>query len=90
MGFEFEAFQGLETGNREVASHVINRDGVRLVFKSTLQPKDEEFSRYLARHGDGIKDIALEVKDVEKIYKKAVANGAVSIKEPHTVKDKNG
>lgn len=90
FGFEFEAYSGLETGARHVSSHVVNRDGIRLVFQSALEPHNKEFTEYLSRHGDNIRDIAFNVEDVERIYKNAVARGAKGVIEPHTIKDEHG
>lgn len=42
FGFEYLAYQGLETGNRTTVSHAVQRGGVILVFKSSLSEKDQE------------------------------------------------
>jgi len=36
MGFEYVAYQGLETGNRDVVSHVIRNGDICYVFQSPL------------------------------------------------------
>jgi 4-hydroxyphenylpyruvate dioxygenase len=50
----------------------------------------KEHSNHLAKHGDGVKDMALAVEDCEKAYKVAVSRGAVSVKEPTKLEDKDG
>ncbi|KAL0476391.1 4-hydroxyphenylpyruvate dioxygenase [Acrasis kona] len=88
MGFKHVAYRGLETGSREVVTHVINQKGIYLAFSSTLRPNNKEMGDWLSLHGDGVKDVA--VSDVDAIYNAAVTNGATSIKEPHEVKDESG
>ncbi len=48
---------------------------------------DTEIARHHARHGDGVKVIALSVPDVERAYREATARGAVGVAEPFTVTD---
>uniref|UniRef100_A0A6Q2Z7P1 4-hydroxyphenylpyruvate dioxygenase n=1 Tax=Esox lucius TaxID=8010 RepID=A0A6Q2Z7P1_ESOLU len=43
MGFEPLAYKGLETGSREVVSHVIKQDKILFVFESALNPGNEGF-----------------------------------------------
>ena len=44
----------------------------------------------VARHGDGVKDIALLVPDATEAYRQAVQRGARGVEEPHTVEDDHG
>jgi 4-hydroxyphenylpyruvate dioxygenase len=92
FGFEHLAYQGLETGHRDFAVHVVKNGDVRFAFKTPLQPSDgtDEFTLHLAKHGDGVKDVAFSVDDSAGIYNKAVSRGAVSVKEPETLKDEHG
>uniref|UniRef100_A0A8D0GXD8 4-hydroxyphenylpyruvate dioxygenase n=1 Tax=Sphenodon punctatus TaxID=8508 RepID=A0A8D0GXD8_SPHPU len=83
MGFEEMAYKGLETGSRNVVSHVIKQDKVRLTPGSTLEKRGEPLN-----HGDGVKDVAFEVEDCDFI--KARERGAVIVKEPWTEEDKYG
>uniref|UniRef100_A0A8B9LVT3 4-hydroxyphenylpyruvate dioxygenase n=1 Tax=Astyanax mexicanus TaxID=7994 RepID=A0A8B9LVT3_ASTMX len=41
MGFEPVAYKGLETGSREIVSHVIKQDKILFVFESALNPGNE-------------------------------------------------
>uniref|UniRef100_A0A3B5L0R7 VOC domain-containing protein n=1 Tax=Xiphophorus couchianus TaxID=32473 RepID=A0A3B5L0R7_9TELE len=65
MGFEPLAYQGLETGSREVVSHAIKQDKIIFVFQSPLNPGNEEMGEHLNKHGDGVKDIAFQVEDCD-------------------------
>jgi 4-hydroxyphenylpyruvate dioxygenase len=44
----------------------------------------------LEHHGDGVKDVAFRVDNVDAIYNAAVTNGAISIQEPTDLKDEDG
>uniref|UniRef100_A0A8K9WR23 4-hydroxyphenylpyruvate dioxygenase n=1 Tax=Oncorhynchus mykiss TaxID=8022 RepID=A0A8K9WR23_ONCMY len=90
MGFEPVAYKGLETGSREVVSHVIKQDKILFVFESALNPGNEEMGEHLMKHGDGVKDIAFQVEDLEFLIKKAKERGAVVVKEPWIEQDSYG
>jgi 4-hydroxyphenylpyruvate dioxygenase len=47
-------------------------------------------SDHVAKHGDGVKDIALAVPDVDKAYAHATAAGARGVTEPHDLTDEHG
>ncbi|XP_036436407.1 4-hydroxyphenylpyruvate dioxygenase [Colossoma macropomum] len=90
MGFEPLAYKGLETGSREVVSHVIKQDKILFVFESALNPGNEEMGEHLIQHGDSVKDIAFQVEDCDFLVKKAKERGAVIVKEPWVEQDKDG
>ncbi|KAJ3374795.1 hypothetical protein GGF31_006693 [Allomyces arbusculus] len=91
MGFTPIAYRGLETGERNVVSHVVRQDKITLVFQTPLNPNSPKaMCDHLAQHGDGVKDIAFEVDDVRGIFKAAVARGARVIREPWEEKDESG
>ncbi|ORZ36800.1 4-hydroxyphenylpyruvic acid dioxgenase [Catenaria anguillulae PL171] len=91
MGFEPIAYRGLETGHRDVVSHVVRQDKITLVLQSPLNPNGvKAMNDHMAHHGDGVKDIAFEVDDVRGIFKAAVARGAKVVREPWEETDANG
>lgn len=91
LGFEFHSYQGLETGNRQYCTHVVSNGDVRFAFKTCLNPTGhEEFNAHLAKHGDGVKDVAFTVDDAAGIYGKAVERGATSVMEPTKFEDEDG
>uniref|UniRef100_A0AAZ3SLB3 4-hydroxyphenylpyruvate dioxygenase n=2 Tax=Oncorhynchus TaxID=8016 RepID=A0AAZ3SLB3_ONCTS len=90
MGFEPVAYKGLETGSREVVSHVIKQDKILFVFESALNPGNEEMGEHLMKHGDGVKDIAFQVEDLEFLIKVTKERGAVVVKEPWIEQDSYG
>ena len=88
-GFRQVAYAGLETGVRDRASHVLEQGRVRLVLTGTLRA-DTEVARHHARHGDGVRTIALSVPDVDQAHAEAVARGARSVSLPATDSDEHG
>lgn len=90
FGFEPVAHNCLETGARTMATHVVRQGRVLFAFSSALEPNEALFAAQLARHGDGVKDVALEVDDCRAVYEAAVAKGARSVKAPHELKDEHG
>ena len=89
FGFRPLAYAGLETGLRDRTSHVLEQGRVRLVLTGTLRA-GTEVARHHARHGDGIKTIALSVPDVDQAHHEAVARGARSLAAPHDTADEGG
>jgi 4-hydroxyphenylpyruvate dioxygenase len=90
MGFEYLAYQGLETGSREFCTHVVRNNEIVYAFTSPLNPDQKEFSEHHAKHGDGVKDVAFTVDDAAGIYNKAVSRGAEPVRKPETLTDENG
>ena len=64
FGFKLTAYAGLETGLRDRASYVLEQGKVRIVLTTPLT-KDHPINAMLAKHGDGVSVIALEVDDME-------------------------
>jgi 4-hydroxyphenylpyruvate dioxygenase len=89
LGFERTAYAGPETGVRDRASYVLEQGEIRLVLASGVRA-DSEIVRFAATHGDGAKDVALQVPDAGTAYREAVARGARGIAEPHWVEDEHG
>ena len=89
MGFKPVAYRGLETGDRDRVSYVLNQDHINLVITSSLE-KNTEIGQHIDRHGDGIKDVAFTVNDSEKAWKTSIERGAESAMEPKEIKDENG
>ncbi|PVU98095.1 hypothetical protein BB561_000112 [Smittium simulii] len=90
LGFEPYAYSGLETGSRDIVSHVVRNNDAVFCFESALYPDNFEIGNFLTKHGDGVRDIALAVDDATVCYNIAVSRGATSIKEPWSVSDDHG
>ena len=89
LGFSQIAYCGLETGDREKTSHVLNQGRANLVLTSPLV-KDGPIADHFKLHGDGVRDIVFEVDDCDAAFESAVGKGAEPFLEPHDVKDDNG
>jgi 4-hydroxyphenylpyruvate dioxygenase len=89
FGFTRTAYAGPETGVRDRASYVLEQGDMRFVVTSGLRG-DSEITRFACAHGDGVKDVALEVPDATEAYRQAVQRGARGVIEPHTVEDEYG
>ncbi|GAB1859810.1 4-hydroxyphenylpyruvate dioxygenase [Camponotus japonicus] len=76
LGFEPLGFRGLETGSRQVAAHVVKQNKIIFVFESPYEPYNEEMSKHLSQHGDGVRDVAFSVEDINTIVKVAKEKGA--------------
>ncbi|XP_053557726.1 4-hydroxyphenylpyruvate dioxygenase [Bombina bombina] len=90
MGFEPLAYKGLETGSRELVTHVVKQDKIIFIFVSSLTPGNKEIGAHLEKHGDSVKDVAFEVEDCDYLVQKARERGAVIVREPWTEEDKYG
>jgi 4-hydroxyphenylpyruvate dioxygenase len=89
FGFTRTAYAGPETGMRDRASYVLEQGDIRFVVTSGLRG-DSEITRFACAHGDGVKDVALEVPDATEAYRQAVQRGARAVAEPHWIEDEYG
>lgn len=89
FGFSITAYSGLETGNQQEVSYVLEQNDLRLLFSAPVRP-GHPMADKIAYHGDFVRDIAFEVDDVDWAWKAATDRGAVSAYEPHWVEDQNG
>eukprot|EP01083_Nonionella_stella_P089119 248637_1 len=90
FGFKPVAYKGLETGSRELCSHVVQQGKVFFCFTSPLNPQASIESKFIELHGDGVRDVAMRVDDARKIWEKAVSKGARSVSAPKEYSDKHG
>ena len=89
FGFQLVGYRGPETGVRDRVSYLLTQNKIRLVLTSPLGPEGA-IAEHVARHGDGVRDIALWVDDARDAYKKAIDRGARSVQEPKVLKDDKG
>lgn len=91
FGFRPVAYAGLETGVRDHASWLLSGGTVNLVLTSPLNPTSRpDISEHIAKHGDGVKDIALRVSDARAAHDEAVRRGAKSVMPPTVFEDECG
>lgn len=89
FGFQPLAYSGLETGNRETTSYVVVQDKIRLVLTTPMNSKNP-INQHLAKHGDGVKIVALWVDDARKSFEETIKRGAKPYQEPTVSKDEHG
>jgi 4-hydroxyphenylpyruvate dioxygenase len=68
---------------------VLEQGDIRFVVTSALR-EEHEITKHQARHGDGVRDIALTVPDATEAYRQAVSRGARGVMEPRTDEDEFG
>jgi 4-hydroxyphenylpyruvate dioxygenase len=89
FGLKITAYKGLETGCRDRVSYLAEKGDIRLLISGSFAP-DHPIAEFVKKHGDGVKDIALRVKNVEETYKKAIERGGIPICEPYVEEDEHG
>src|SRR6266850_2441685 len=62
FGFQSLAYCGPETGTKDRVSYAIRQNQLTFVLTTPLRP-DNSNAEHVAKHGDGVKAIALKVKD---------------------------
>jgi 4-hydroxyphenylpyruvate dioxygenase len=88
FGFGLAAYRGPENGTRDRASYVLKQGKIRLVLTTPLS--GGPIADHIARHGDGVKDIALWVDDAESAWLATTSRGARSVSEPTYSEDAHG
>src|SRR5467141_2655351 len=89
FGFQSLAYSGPETGTKDRASYAIRQNQLTFVLTTPLRP-DNPIAEHVARHGDGVKAIALKVKDATSAWEETTHRGGKSYPEPVTLSDDNG
>lgn len=89
FGFDIIAYRGPETGHKASASYLLAQNKLRFVLSSPLRP-DTAMAEHVHRHGDGIKDVALWVKDARQSFNATVSRGAQVVQEPYILEDDEG
>jgi 4-hydroxyphenylpyruvate dioxygenase len=89
FGMALVAYAGPETGLRDRASYVLQQGKVRFVLTTALR-SDSPIAEHVARHGDGVRSIALWVDDARQAWLATTARGATSIQEPIVATDDFG
>lgn len=88
-GFKPTAYAGPETGSRERVSYLLTQGDIRLMLTSGLNSRSP-IAQHVDLHGDGVKDIALQVADAVSAFEWTVKRGARALAEPTIMEDENG
>jgi 4-hydroxyphenylpyruvate dioxygenase len=89
FGFSQVAYAGLETGQRQRASYAMSQGKANFLLTTPMTP-DDAAAEHIRKHGDGVRDIALEVADADQAFEEAVRRGALPAEEPRDVTDEHG
>ncbi|MDY0816260.1 4-hydroxyphenylpyruvate dioxygenase [Kitasatospora purpeofusca] len=93
FGMRPVAYRGPETGYPETASYVLVSGDIRFVFTSAVRAVGEEaafIAGHVARHGDGVLDVAIAVPDARRAHNLAVERGATGLAAPREAADEHG
>src|SRR5579872_7338314 len=89
FGMRLVAYSGPETGMRDRASYVLQQGKIRFVLTTPLGA-DNAIAEHIKLHGDGVREIALEVDNAESAYVQTTRRGARGVLEPATFEDPYG
>jgi 4-hydroxyphenylpyruvate dioxygenase len=89
FGMTCVAYRGPEHGYRDHAEYVLVSGSARFVITGAVHAGAPS-AAHVAKHSDGIYDIALSVPDVDAAYRHAISAGASSVQEPHDLSDEHG
>ena len=89
FGYELVGYRGPETGVKDIVSYVLRQGKITLVLTSAYN-QEHEIAKHVAKHGDGVKVLALWVDDSRQAYASAIAKGAESAFEPYALEDEFG
>ena len=81
FGFDIVAHAGPETGERDRQRWMLQQGDIRLLVTGALGP-DSPVAEHVRRHGDGVKDVAFLVDDVDAAHAAALARGATEVRPP--------
>ena len=89
FGFQSLAYAGPETGVRDRASYVLQQGKIRLVLTTPLNSSNP-ITQHIAKHGDGVKILALWVDNAYKAFEETTSRGGKVYMEPTTIQDEHG
>lgn len=81
FGFDRVAQAGPATGLADRHSFVLSQGDAHMIITSSIEANGE-IADFVARHGDGVRDIAFAVDDAEQLFDLAVARGAPPVHKP--------
>jgi 4-hydroxyphenylpyruvate dioxygenase len=89
FGFQSLAYSGPETGNRESASYVLRQNKLTFILTTPLR-SNNPIADHIAKHGDGVKAIALKVEDAASAWEETTRRGGKSYLNPVALTDGDG
>jgi 4-hydroxyphenylpyruvate dioxygenase len=89
FGFQSLAYAGPETGTMDKVSYVIRQNKITFVLTTPLR-SGNMIADHIYKHGDGVKVLALRVKNATAAYNEAISRGAKPYLPPVILKDACG
>src|SRR6266403_578824 len=89
FGFQSLAYSGPETGTKDRVSYAIRQNKLTFLLTTPLRTGNP-IADHIAKHGDGVKAIALKVKDATSAWEETTKRGGKSFMKPTTLKDDAG
>jgi 4-hydroxyphenylpyruvate dioxygenase len=89
FGFQSLAYAGPETGQMDRVSYVIQQNKLTFMLTTPLR-SGNPIADHIAKHGDGVKVLALKVNDATDAWHQTTSRGGKSYMEPTTLTDDNG
>src|SRR6266853_5602277 len=89
FGFQSLAYSGPETGTKDKASYAFRQNQLTFVLTTPVRP-DNPIADHIAKHGDGVKAIALKVEDATSAWNETAKRGGKSFLKPTTLTDDDG
>src|SRR2546427_575414 len=89
LGFQPLAYGGPETGVNKRGSYVVRQNKITFVLTTSIRA-NHPIAGHTLKHGDGVKVIALKVKDATSAWTETTKRGGKSYMEPKTLKDDHG
>ncbi len=89
LGFQSLAYSGPETGTKDRATYAIRQNKLTFLLTTPLRTENA-IADHIAKHGDGVKIIALKVKDATSAWNETTKSGGKSFMKPTTLKDDAG
>ncbi|MFK7785588.1 MAG: 4-hydroxyphenylpyruvate dioxygenase [Crocinitomicaceae bacterium] len=90
LGFKVVAYAGPETGVEDKCSYYIVKNDIKLVITAASQPSSYRIVSFVDLHGNGIKQIGINVEDVDSFFENALKKGAIPLTFPETLSDDKG
>src|SRR3977135_1488417 len=89
FGFQSLAYAGPETGTKDRASYAIRQNKLTFVLTTPVRA-DNPIANHIAKHGDGVKAMALKGEDATSAWNETTKRGGKSFMKPTTLSDDDG
>ena len=89
LGFKILGYSGPETGVRDRVSYLMQQGKVKVMITNSLNPYSE-IAKQVTLHGDGVKDIAITVNNLDDVLNELKERKVVKVSSPTIIKTEDG